>query len=94
MIVHYIVEEYIFFFFVYKLLVQKKYKTNGRQKVKMSKKDEYVRFKNYEKKIKSPFMIYVYFQRILVPEDIGKQNSEKSIRRNIKNMLLILMAIN
>ena len=60
----------------------------------MSKKDEYVRFKNYKKKIKSPFMIYVYFQRILVPEDIGKQNSEKSIRRNIKNMLLILMAIN
>ena len=39
-------------------------------------------------------MIYVYFQRILVPEDIGKQNFEKSIRRNIKNMLLILMAIN
>ena len=39
-------------------------------------------------------MIYVYFQRILVPEDIGKKNSEKSIRRNIKNMLLILMAIN
>ena len=30
-------------------------------------KGEYVRFKNCERKIKSPFMIYAYFERILVP---------------------------
>ena len=31
-------------------------------------------FKYYERKIKSPFMIYTDFQSILVAEDIGKQN--------------------
>ena len=29
--------------------------------IKMPKKDECVRFKNYERKIKSPFMIYADF---------------------------------
>ena len=40
----------------------------------MSKKDEYVKFKNYERKIKSPFIIYADFESILVPEDNGKEN--------------------
>ena len=33
------------------------FKINGKQMIKMPRKDEYVRFKNYERKIKSPFMI-------------------------------------
>ena len=41
----------------------------------MSKKDEYVKFKNYQGKRKSPFMIYADFESILVPEDNEKQNS-------------------
>ena len=32
------------------------------------------KFKNSERKIKSPFMIYEDFESILVPEDNGKQN--------------------
>ena len=32
-----------------------------------------VKFKNFERKIKSPFMIYVDFESILVPEDNRKQ---------------------
>ena len=40
----------------------------------MSKKGEYVRFKNYARKIKTPFMICAYFETILVPEDNKKQN--------------------
>ena len=39
-----------------------------------AKKGEYVKFKHYERKIKSPFMIYAYFESILVPEDNRKKN--------------------
>ena len=45
--------------------------------MKMPEKGKYVRFKNYERKIKSPFMIYADFQSILVPEDKGKQNPDE-----------------
>ena len=38
-------------------------------------KSEYVKFKNFEIKIKSPFMIYEDFERILLPEDNRKPNS-------------------
>ena len=41
-------------------------------------KGEYVRFKIYERKIKSPFMIYSGFKSILVPEDNGKQSQDES----------------
>ena len=40
----------------------------------MPKKGEYVKFKNYEKKITSPFIIHADFKRISVPENNGKQN--------------------
>ena len=45
------------------------FKINGKQRIK---KGEYVRFKNHERKIKLPFMIYVDFKSILVPKDNGK----------------------
>ena len=35
-------------------------------------KSEYVRLKNCGRKIKRPFMIYVDFKSLLVPEDNGK----------------------
>ena len=50
------------------------FKINGKQTIKIPKNGEYVKFKNFERKLKSPFMIYVDFERILVPEDNGKQN--------------------
>ena len=37
-----------------------------------------VKFKNFERKIKSPFMIYVDFESILVPEDNRKQKPNQS----------------
>ena len=40
----------------------------------MPKKGEYVKFKDFERKIKSPFMIYADFESILVSEENGKQN--------------------
>ena len=44
----------------------------------MPKNGEYVKLKNYDRKIKSPFMIYADFESILVPEDNGKQNTKES----------------
>ena len=44
----------------------------------MPKKDKYVKFNNYEKKIKSPFIIYADLESILVLEDNEKQNPEES----------------
>ena len=52
-------------------------KINVKQIIKTPNKGEYVKFKNFKRKIKSPFMIYVDFENILVPEDNGKQNPNK-----------------
>ena len=46
----------------------------------MPKKGEYVKFKNYERKIKSPLIIYADFKSILVSEDNRNQNPEESYR--------------
>ena len=44
----------------------------------MPKKSKYVQSKIFEKKIKSPFMIYADFESILVPQENGKQNPKDS----------------
>ena len=44
----------------------------------MPKKGEYVKFENFERKIKPPFMIYAAFEKILVPGINGKQNPNES----------------
>ena len=44
----------------------------------MLKKCEYDTFKNFERKLKSPFIIYTDFESILVPEDNGKQDLEQT----------------
>ena len=51
----------------------------------MDKKGEYVKLKNFERKIKSPFMIYANFQSIIAPEDKGKQNPEESYTNKYQN---------
>ena len=57
-------------------------------------KDEYVKFKNYERKVKSPFMIYVDFEIIFSARRRWKTKSKKSlIRISIRNMLVVVMAI-
>ena len=48
------------------------------KELKCRKKREYVKFKNYERKIKLPFMIYADFESISVLEDNGKHNPEES----------------
>ena len=48
-------------------------------------KSDYIKLKNYERKIKSPFMIYSDFESILVQEDNGKQKN--LIRTSMKNVV-------
>ena len=63
---------------VLKHFIKNCFKTNVKQTIKMSKEGEYFKFKNLQRKIKSPFMIYVDFESILVPKDDGKQNRNES----------------
>ena len=44
----------------------------------MPQKGEYVKFKNFERQIKSLFMIYADFENILEPEDNVMQNPNES----------------
>ena len=48
-------------------------------------KSDCIKLKNYERKIKSPFMIYSDFESILVQEDNGKQKN--LIRTSMKNVV-------
>ena len=50
----------------------------------MPNKGEYVKFKNYQRKIKSPFIIYADFESILMPKDHGKQNPKESYKQTSK----------
>ena len=52
-------------------------KINSKQRNKMPKKDEYVKFRSFERKKKS-LKICTDFESILVPENNGKQNSNES----------------
>ena len=70
------------------------FRINGKQRVKMPTKGEYVKFKNYERKIKSLFMLYVNFGSIPLPEENGKQNLSKSYTNKYQNLLLAVMTIN
>ena len=61
------------------------FKINGKQKIIMPTKGEYVKFKTYEKKIKSPFIIHADFESILYQIMEGK--IQKSLTKtNIKNI--------
>ena len=61
------------------------FEINGRQRFQMPKKDEYVKLKNFERKIKSPFMINADFETILVPENDGGQNPELGFNTSTKS---------
>ena len=54
------------------------FKINGKQTIKMPKKGECIKFKIFERKIKSIFIIHENFESILALEDNGKQNPNES----------------
>ena len=72
------------------------FKINDKQRIIMPETGEYVKFRNSERKTKSPLIIYADFESISVPEDNRKQNPEESspILTNIKNILLAVIAVN
>ena len=61
--------------------------------IKTPKNGEYINFKNFDRKIKSPFMIYANLESILVSEDNGKQNPDESYTTKYQNMVLAVMVI-
>ena len=61
------------------------FNTNGKQMIKMAKKVETVKYKNYTRKIKSPFMIYADFESILVTENNEKRNPDESYTNKYQN---------
>ena len=69
------------------------FKINGKQMIQVAKKGEYVKIKNYERKIKSPFIIYADFKSILVPVMKGKIQINL-IQANIKNISHAVIAKN
>ena len=62
--------------------------------IKMAKKMwNYLEFKNFMRKIKSPLMIYADVKSILVAENNGNQNPNETYT-NIKVMLAVVFVIN
>ena len=59
----------------------------------MPKEAEYVKFKNFKRKIKPSFLIYANFESILVPEDNGKQNPNDFYTNKYQNMLLLVVMV-
>ena len=62
--------------------------------IQMSKEGKYIKFKNYERKIQSPFMIYPDFESILVPGDNKNQNPDESYTSKYQKHVIPVMAIN
>ena len=58
------------------------FKISGKQRTVMHKKGQYIKFKNDERKIKSLFITYADFERILVPED-PKAKSKRLLYKQI-----------
>ena len=63
---------------IFKLHIKDCFKTNDKLSNIIPEKGEHVKFKNYERKTKSPFINYADFESILVPEDNEKQKPEKT----------------
>ena len=73
------------------------FKINGKQRIimpVMHKKGEFIKFKNYDRKIKSSFIVYVDFESILVPGLMKSKIQKSFIQANIKYILLAVMDIN
>ena len=50
----------------------------------------YVKFKNYEQKTKSPFIVYTDFETVSVPEDNKKQIRKSLIKTNLKKLRAVM----
>ena len=87
MIIHSIVEEKYFCRYplqalsaeeILKRYIKDCFKINGKQRSNFPKKGDYVKFKNFVRKIKSPIITDADYGRILVPENNENQKPEES----------------
>ena len=60
----------------------------------MLKKGENVKFRNYEREIKSTIIIHANFESILVLENNGKKIQKILMRTNIKSIFFAVVTIN
>ena len=67
---------------ILKLHIKDCFKTNGKKRITMPEKGEYIKLKSYERINKSPFIFHADFANILVPEDNGQQNPDESYTSN------------
>ena len=77
-----------------KIHIKDRFRITGKQRIRMPKKGEFVKFKNYEGKIKSPFKIYADFESILETESFGNQNPEESNSNKYQKLLFAVVYIN
>ena len=60
----------------------------------MPKKNEYVQFKNYERQIKSPFIILQILKAFYYQKIMESKIQMNLVQTNIENILLAVKAIN
>ena len=63
---------------IWEIHIKNCFKSNGKQRIIMSRKPESIKFKYYGRKINWLFTIYADFKSILVPKNNEKQNTEES----------------
>ena len=69
------------------------FKVIDKQRCPIPTKDEYVKFRNYERKEKLPFIIYACFESIQVPE-VNVKIQKSLLQTYTKSILFAVMAIN
>ena len=88
MIIYYIVEKNIFCCYCLQAFskeeILKVHIKDVKIRIKMAKNGEYVKFKNFERTLKSLFIIYADFENNLVPEDSGIRNPRRSYTNQYK----------
>lgn len=67
-------------------------KVNGKQRIMMPMRREYIKFNHYKRKLKSTFIIHTDSESILVPEDNVKKKSIEYYTKKTKIRLLAFMS--
>ena len=66
---------------------------NGKQSIKMPKKNSFVKFENFHKQLPVPFVIYADFEAITQKIDSCQKIQINHTQKHIKNILIVVMVI-
>ena len=64
------------------------FKINDKKRIIMPGKGEYIKFKNYKRKIQPMFIIYEDFKSILAQKNNEKQNPEQSYKKKYQKNIV------